>query len=308
MMPKAYGGRNPLTGGGGAADAKAVAAARETIALFAQTVSHMKLYPASHSSVANFRNQFLARLDGFLELNGELEIDIQQNSFLYEGEVIYMDENVLRSLPYLFFKDGMKKLAFLPGLDPEELEVFLAVVREISLLPMDIGDSVDALWQKDLARIRYYAPDDYLESKVTVQQRIPSQFQVRPEELYRGRIELKPEDVAEMFVRMRSQARPAAREDADFAGRFAALDEEETRKLREALSTQRQIAPDKDFLDMTLELLHIEERPEVFIGILTFLQKYHKYQLQALDFVHAAQLLSQIGQIERAVAGKVPSK
>ena len=173
---------------------------------------------------------------------------------------------------------------------------------------MDIGDSVDALWQKDLARIRYYAPDDYLESKVTVQQRIPSQFQVRPEELYRGRIELKPEDVAEMFVRMRSQARPAAREDADFAGRFAALDEEETRKLREALSTQRQIAPDKDFLDMTLELLHIEERPEVFIGILTFLQKYHKYQLQALDFVHAAQLLSQIGQIERAVAGKVPSK
>jgi HEAT repeat protein len=307
MMLKTRGDGDPLATGE-LADARTIAAARETVALFAQTISHMKLYPATHSSVASFRSQFLGRLNRFLEENEELEFDIQQNTFLYEGEVIYTDENVLRSLPYLFFKDGMKKLAFLRGLDLEELEVFLSVVREISLLPMDIGDVVDALWQKDLVRIRYYAPDDYLESKVTVQQRIPSQFQVRPEELYRGRIELKPEDISEMFARMRSRNQPSVREEADYAGRFAALDEEEIRKLQEVLSTQRKIAPDKDFLDMTLELLHIEERPEVFIGILTFLQKYHKYQLQALDFVHAAQLLSQIDQIARAVAGKVPLK
>jgi DNA-directed RNA polymerase subunit F len=308
MMPKTPGDRNPLSGGGETADAKTVAAAKEALALFAQTVSHMKLYPASHSSVANFRNQFFARLSKFLDENDELEIDIQQNAFLYGGEVIYLDENVLRSLPYLFFKDGMKKLAFLRGLDLEELEVFLTVVREISFLPIDVGDIVDALWQKDLARIRYDAPDDYLESKVTVQQRIPSQFQVRPEELFRGRIELKPEDIAEMFARRQSRTQSAAREDADYASRFAALDEEEARKLQAVLSAQRQIAPDKDFLDMILELLHIEERPEVLIGILTFLQKYHKYQLQALDFVHAAQLQTQIDQIARAVAGKAPEK
>jgi hypothetical protein len=308
MMPTTQGDRKPLSGSGEKPDAKTMAKAKEILALFAQTVSHMKLYPPSHSSVANFRNQFFARLNKFIDENDEFEIDILQNAFLYGGEVIYSDENVLRSLPYVFFKDGMKKLAFLSGLDLEELDVFLAVVREISLLPVDVGDIVDDLWQKDLAHIRYHAPDEYLESKVTVQQRIPSQFQVRPEELFRGRIELKPEDIAEMFARMRSNAQSAAHKDENYASRFAALDEPETQKLLAVLFSQRQIDPDKNFLDMTLELLHIEERPEMFSAILNFLQKYHKDQLQALDFVHAAQLLAQIDQIARAVTGKFPEK
>ena len=308
-MPRNDRNLNPLAAGGEAPDIKTVVAARETITLFAQTVSQMKLYPGSHSSVANFRNQFFAKLDKFFAENDELEIEIQQNAFLFGGEIIYKDENVLRSLPYLFFKDGMKKLAFLRGLDIEEFEAFLGIVRKISLLPVDLGDVVDALWQKDLARIRFYAPDEYLESKVTVQQRIPSQFQSRPEELFRGRLELKPEDLAEMFAKMRAQAQASSRqEEAEYAGRFSTLDESETQKLHAVLSTQRQIAPDKDFLDLTLELLHIEERPQVFSMILIFLQKYHKYQLQALDFVHAAQLLAQIDQIALAVAGKVPEK
>jgi len=308
MMPSPHGDRNPLPAGGDSADPKTIAGAKETISLFAQTISHMKLYPASHTSVANFRSQLLARLNRFLVENDELEIDIQQNGFLYEGKLIYADENVLRSLPYLFFKDGMKRLTFLRGIDPEELDAFLGVIREMSLLPIDVGDIVDALWQKDLAHIRYFAPDDFLESKVTVQQRIPSQFQVRPEELFRGRIELKPEDVSEMFDRMRRRPQLAAGEEADYARRFATLDESETRKLEMVLSTQRQIPIAKNFLDMALELLNIEERPETFKGILTFLQKYHACQLQDLDFVHAAQFLGQIEQIAKAVAGKVPDK
>jgi HEAT repeat protein len=292
----------------GASDAKTLAAVKEILVVLTQTISQMKLYPGGHSSAAHFRELFMDKLSAYFRDADELEIEILQNAFLFEGEIAYQDENVLRSLPYLFFKDGMKKLAFLRGLDTEEIEAFLATVREISLLPIDVGDIVDALWQRDLAHVRYFAPDDFLESKVTVQQRIPSQFQVKPEELYAGRIDLKPSDVAEMFARMRSAAQPVAQEEIDYAARFAPLDEAEMRTLESTVEGQRRIAPDKDFLDLTLELLNVEERFEVFSGILAFLKKFHAAQLQAHDFVHAAQMLGQIGQISREVEGKVPAK
>jgi hypothetical protein len=292
----------------GAPDPKTLSAVQEILALLGQTVTHMKLYPSHHSSVARFRGLLIGKLEKFFRESDELEIEIQQNAFLFGGETVFADENVVRSLPYLFFKDGMKKLAFLKGIDAEELEAFLSTVREISLLPVDVGDIVDAIWQRDLAHIRYLAPDDYLESRVTVQQRIPSQFQVRPEDLYKGRIELKPDDVAEMFGKIRSMTQPASHEETDYAARFAPLNETELRTLESTLASQRRIAPDKDFLDLTLELLNIEERFEVFSGILAFLKKFHQVQLQSLDFVHAAQLLAQIDQIGRAVAGKAADK
>jgi HEAT repeat protein len=292
----------------GSPDPKILASVKDIVALLAQTVSHMKLYPSHHSSVTHFRELLMDKLTAYFRDADELEIEIQQNSFLFEGETVYRDENVLRSLPYLFFKDGMKKLAFLQGLDSEELEAFLATVREISLLPVDVGDIVDALWQRDLVHVRYFAPDDFLESKVTVQQRIPSQFQIKPEELYAGRIDLRPVDVAEMFTRMRSATQPVAQDEVDYAARFAPLDEAEMGTLESTVEAQRRVAPDKDFLDLTLELLNIEERFEVFSGVLGFLKKFHTAQLQAHDFVHAAQMLGQIDQIGQAVEGKVPDK
>jgi len=292
----------------GSPDLKTLASVKDILAVLAQTISHMKLYPSHHSSVIRFREQLMDKLTAYFVDADELEVEIQQNTFLFEGETVYRDENVLRSLPYLFFKDGMKKLAFLQGLDVEELEAFLATVREISLLPVDVGDIVDALWQRDLVHIRYFAPDDFLESKVTVQQRIPSQFQVKTEDLYAGRIDMKPIDVAELFARMRSAAQPVAQGEIDYVARFAPLDEAEMSALDSTIEAQRRIAPDKDFLDLTLELLNVEERFEVFSSILAFLKKFHAAQLQAQDFVHAAQMLGQVEQISQAVEGKAPDK
>lgn len=307
-MIKTEGMLGLTSGEGGAPDAKELAAVKEILGLLAQTVSHMKLYPSRHSSVGQFRRQLFDKLTKFFSEADELEVDIQQNSFIWRGEIVFKDLNVLRSLPYLFFKDGMKKLAFLHGLDNDELETFLVTVREISLLPVDVGDIVDALWQQDLSHVRYVAPDDYLESKVTVQQRIPAQFQIRREDLFTGRIDLKPEDVAEMFAKMRASSAAGDGEEAEYAARFAPLDAGEVETLEATMEAQRRSSPDKDFLDLTLELLNIEERPEVFSNILEFLKKFHQVQLHSLDFVHAALLLAQIEQVAETVAGKVPAK
>ena len=111
-----------------------------------------------------------------------------------------------------------------------------------------------------------------------------------------------------MFARLRATKQPVAQEEIDYAARFAPLDDAEMTELGDTMEAQRRVAPDKDFLDLTIELLNIEERFEVFSAVLAFLRKFHAAQLQAHDFVHAARMLSQIDQISRAVEGRSPDK
>ncbi len=113
--------QKPLEAKGGSPDPETLKRVKELFLLFAHAISATKLFPAHHASVINFQEELYDKLTKFLEEHEELNIGIQENAFTYEGEIAYRDENILKSLPYLFFKDGMHKLTFLRDLDKAEL-------------------------------------------------------------------------------------------------------------------------------------------------------------------------------------------
>jgi len=56
------------------------------------------------------------------------------------------------------------------------------------------------LWEKDFAHIRYFAPDDFLETKIGAGQR-PIEFKIDPQQFETGTITLAPEDREEFMKR-----------------------------------------------------------------------------------------------------------
>jgi len=75
----------------------------------------------------------------------------------------------------------------------EEFDEFLEIIKKESSLPAEEGDIVSAFWERDFPNIRYYAPDEYLESLIGRDVDILD-YAIDKADLFSGKIELAPED------------------------------------------------------------------------------------------------------------------
>ena len=84
-----------------------------------------------------------------------LHVTVRANTFEVEGQTVYTGDGLSDSLPFLFYKDGIRDLIFLPGFEREELGDFLATLGHARSIRVDDDDLVTLLWQRDLAFLRY---------------------------------------------------------------------------------------------------------------------------------------------------------
>lgn len=294
--------------------AAALASVKDVFVALSRAVSAFKLFPEHNEMVVRFRGELTARLQACLASIGELEVEVRQGAFFYGGHPVWQDENVIHSLPYLFFKDGLKTLTFLSGITAGEIDEFLALVKSVALLPLESSDIVDALWQKDFVGIRYYASDDFLESKIPVDHKIPPAFHVRKEDLYRGRLELRADDGEAALKVMRDRGTGSGLEprsgDSPAPGEedYPGLDESDLKRLEALLGEERRAYEEKDFMDLVFELLQVEERPQAFADILAYLEGHHALQIQSLDFASAVRLAKMLEPLARHLEGAAPER
>ena len=90
------------------------------------------------------------------EAADELALDVGENELRWEGNVVYNQTNRAESLAWVFFKDGVRALTLLPGVEQDEIIGLLDVVhRARTLRQEDSDDLLTLLWEKDFQRIRY---------------------------------------------------------------------------------------------------------------------------------------------------------
>lgn len=192
-------------------DSQAFQKVRELVLALANTISALKIFPAHHSSAVHFRQDFIARMKEFLDQYQKLELEIGEFAFYYQGKPVYQDEISSKSLPFFFYKDGLRVLALYQGMDDQEINEFLELVRSESAKPADESDLVNALWLKDLPNVQYYAPEEFIENRVLEErseslnkkglQIIPQELasrvveiNVNREKIFSGKLELRPEE------------------------------------------------------------------------------------------------------------------
>jgi hypothetical protein len=281
---------------------------RNILQSFAHTVSVLKLYPARHDHVGRYRDELHGRLDEFLREIGPLELGIGEDVFTYLGQVVYKDDNIQKSLPYFFFKDGMQKLSFLPGLTTADLQDFLSLIRDAFQQVSGSADIVDLMWQKEIEHLRFFAPNEFLTSKVAEGTTMPLDFSVDPRVLTEGTIELAPEDKAGPLS---AAAEAAVREVGSAYGdpaadTAAAL--EDAAALTVLLESERRIPIERDFFDTIYELLRIDDRPVSFAETLEYLAQYHERLIQTSRFSSALLLWDVMAELGLDLQASQPEK
>ena len=145
-----------------------VKSAKALVQTFLQTVKGYRLYEANHPILTKFLERLKKDFDKYFEELSSFSLQISEHRLSYHGNVVYESEDVKESLAFLFYKDGVRELRFLKGLEFNEILDFLDVVRKSDLVNRMEDDLVTLLWDKDFSHITFTTMDDFLEKEGTL--------------------------------------------------------------------------------------------------------------------------------------------
>ena len=283
---------------------------------FDSAFSSIKLFPSDNPSVKKSIDSFYERITEFLDEYEKLIIIIEEFSFSYKGETVFQEEEKQNSLPFFFFKDGMRELTFYDDLGRRELKEFLSLIKEESTLPLEDSDIVNSLWAKDFAHIRYFAIDEFLDLDIG---KGGEQSTTDIKEFSNGSISLTPEDKIELYKRsiaLGLQLNPGLGEEEDDKNlndinlpfHVAAACEGETPELKSMLLENREISSMVAMVNLLFEILFLEERQDQFSATLNALYQCYKEAVHKSNFALAILILARIQELKGMLPGQSTEK
>lgn len=111
--------------------------------------------PVRQRFVETLRGEFAKLWDDVDKLVVTMDED---RIYLAESEVYY-SESRNDSLAFLFFKDGVREVTFLPGVEANELDAFLGVLQKARKLVPEGDDLLTVLWEEELQYFQYQYVD-----------------------------------------------------------------------------------------------------------------------------------------------------
>lgn len=89
-------------------------------------------------------------------ITGRLVLDIQESEILWEGLPVYKQPGQTEGLAWQLYKDGLRRLTLLPGVETEEILRFLEVLNRARKLPTEAEDDLlTLLWEEEFVLISY---------------------------------------------------------------------------------------------------------------------------------------------------------
>lgn len=97
--------------------------------------------------------------DSFLTLWKEtdsLALQVSDSEFCWLGRAVVEEPGrTSDSLPWLFYKDGIRELKMMPGFEEEELAVLLQLIQRTRLASSDDDDLLTLLWEQEFTCLQY---------------------------------------------------------------------------------------------------------------------------------------------------------
>jgi len=108
--------------------------------------------PVYQRAVDNIR----AALRQIWQATDDLVFDVAETEVRWEDAVVYSQDNRSESVAWTLYKDGVRSLAFKPGIEEVEIVRFLGVLHQAKSLQADAPDDLlTLLWAQDFQFISY---------------------------------------------------------------------------------------------------------------------------------------------------------
>src|SRR5262249_1017380 len=127
-----------------------VEAARNFTFHLLKGIKQIGMYRHNEARFPEFLGRAHEAIPAYPDKHGPLSLQVEQQNFILHGEPIFSEAT---SLPYKFYRDGIRQLIFRPGLALEELVTFTLV----ALSDPDRGaeDVLAQLWRSGMEHLEY---------------------------------------------------------------------------------------------------------------------------------------------------------
>ena len=137
--------------------------ARDLIGAFIKTVKAFRFYPPGNPTLKGFQEQFHKKFQYFLNKYDSFIFQIGEYDFSFGGKVLYENRDVKTSLAFLLYKDGLRELRFMKGLEEWEIQGLIDVIKRGDNINQLEDDLVTLMWERDFVHIGYLSTDEFLE-------------------------------------------------------------------------------------------------------------------------------------------------
>jgi hypothetical protein len=274
---------------------------KDLLNTFIKAIKAFRLYPADNPTLKGMQEHLFKRMQVFLELYGSFTLEVGEYEFSFRGKPVYEDRELKGSLPFLFFKDGLRELRFSEGIEEAELKEFTELVVQRDNINEYEDDLITLIWERDFVHIGYTAIDPFVEESPVLIPETADQFRknLRTEpipESARGDFQ---EGAAGGEYDFDPEAWGKGEESASRQSAVYFLTPAEVEALRREVETE--LRPNFVFetADILLEILGLEGEPEPYQDTLHILQKLLEALVGTGEFGRARDLLNRILVIQK---------
>ena len=297
--------RNPvLSPGAGAGQRGAGGAAHgsvdELMRLLAKAARAHQLYLPNNPM---YRRAVDALCDGFKTVwreRSDLTLAVGENDFRLDGDVVWDDPGSAKtpdSLPWVFYKDGIRELTIREGFEEDEVAKLLEVIQRARRATPDDDDLITLLWEADFALLTYKNVDLLLEGNGG--------------EVADGSVveSVAASDIASGVREAAEEPRPANLVNvADLDGALYFLDQPEIAYLQQELEREYRIDLRSAVATILLDVIETQSDPAARVEVVEHLGALLVFALTAGDFRSVAYLLRESKITAERCSGLTPEE
>jgi len=226
----------------------------------------------------------------------ELVVSMDEDHIYLGGEEVYHAESRGDSLAFLFFKDGVHEITFLPGIESDELEQFLGVLQKARKLVPEGDDLLTVLWEEEFQYFQYQYVDVLAEGVA-----LPESGGGNSGEELQAALAAEDEELAaeEEGAAEAGADTPQAIKQDDFNPTLYVLDPREMETLRAELQKEMKRDVRIDVLKALFDRLEEAENRERQSEILGILETLLPNFLSRGGLTAATNVLRELGRLEQ---------
>jgi len=137
--------------------------ARDSISAFVKAIKAFRFYPPDNPTLKGFRDQLVKKFQFFLNKYQSFVIQVGEYDLSFKGKLLYENRDVKTSLAFSLYKDGLREIRFVKGLEEWEIQGIIDILKQGETINQLEDDVVTLMWEKDFLHISYLATDEFLE-------------------------------------------------------------------------------------------------------------------------------------------------
>ncbi len=269
----------------------------EMLRNFARAIKTHQLYLPNNPIYSRAIDSLRAAFATIWPHTPDVVLTITESDFRWMGRSVMHEASRSESLPWVFFKDGVRELTLSQGIESEELTSLLHILQRVRNAAPEEDDLLTLMWEQEFTRLAYRFVDINLDPHASFdasaeppkERRLPIVEDIRREE------EEAPKRTSGI-VRL---------EDLDATLYF--LDEQEIDYLRSAVVADQTIDMPRSVLAILLDIFEVQEGEQVREEICGILESYMLNLLAAGAYGSVGYLLAESDQLVRRATNLLPA-